>query len=146
MVIRDETSSVEITRREVGQTGTPAAGDLGVDVAVTAGATVAGGPFSGRNHTVWIGREAWHGFVEDLRELERTRRGDAAVLAMSPAEFQLTLFVTDRAGHLAAEGWVGRQHAGRSAAAQDRVCFRIQLDPSTLVTLAHEFEALTPAG
>jgi hypothetical protein len=39
MVIRDGDSSVEITRREMGASGTQAEGDLGVNVAATAAAT-----------------------------------------------------------------------------------------------------------
>jgi len=103
MVIRDETSSVEITLRETGATQTPAVGDLRINVAVTAVATVVGGPFTGRNDTVWIRRDEWAGFLQKLRELERIRRGKAHLSAMSPAEFQVTIFITDGAGHVAAE-------------------------------------------
>ena len=145
MVIRDETSSVEITLRETGAIQTPAVGDLRIEVAVTAVATVVGGPFTGRNDTVWIRRDEWAGFLQDLRELERIRRGKAHLSAMSPAEFQLTIFITDRAGHVAAEGWVGREYAGRLAAAHDRACFYVQIEPSTLAQLIREFEALAPA-
>lgn len=146
MVIRDGTSSIEMTLREVGAIGTPAVGDVGIAVAATAAATVVGGPFGGRNDSVWIGRDVWISFLKDLRELARTRRGEAQVLAMSPAEFQLTILATDRAGHMAADGWVGRQYAGRSADTHDRVCFRVPIDPSTLPQLVSEFEALAAAG
>jgi hypothetical protein len=144
MIIQDESSSVEISLREMGASGTPGARDLGIDVAASASVTRTGGPFSGRNATVWIGPDSWNGFLRDLRELERTRRGNAQLLAMSPAEFQLIVRATDRAGHVAVEGWVGRQYAGRSAAAHDRVCFDIVIDPSTLARLIREFEVLAP--
>jgi hypothetical protein len=146
MIIRDETSSVEITLREVGARETPGSGDLRLDVAATTAATVVGGPFSGRNNTVWVERDAWARFLEELRELERTRGGEVHLRAMSPAEFQLTILATDRAGHLAAEGWVGRQYAGRTDAVHDRVCFRVEIDPGILLQLIHEFDALAPAG
>ena len=139
-------SSVEITPREMGVVGTPSSGDLGIGVAATTAATVVGGPFAGRNDTVWVGREPWSRFLDALRELDRTRCGEARVSAMSPAEFQLSILTTDRAGHVAAEGWVGRQYAGRAGAAHDRVCFSIRIEPSILPQLVREFEALAPAG
>ena len=146
MIIRDETSSVEIALLEMGLAGTPASGDVRFDVAVTASATIPGGPFTGRNDAVWIGRDVWAGFLADLRTLERTRRGVARVSAMSPATFRLTVLATDRAGHMAAEGWVGRQYAGRGSDEHDRVCFSVQLDPSALAQFVSEFEALVAIG
>jgi hypothetical protein len=146
MVIGDGTSSIEITLREMGAMGTPASGDFGIDVRATTGATIVGGPFTGRNDTVWIGRDEWNQFLTLVRELDRTRHGEARVTAMSPAEFTLRLVVTDHAGHLAAVGWVGRQHAGRTDDEHDRVCFRIEIDPSTLSHLVSQFAALAAAG
>ena len=140
MVIRDGSASFEITLREMGPVGTPAEGDLGVDVAVRSGA------FAGRNATVWIGRDEWGGFVEDLRELERARRGEALVTAMSPNEFTLAVFATDRAGHLAAEGWIGREYAARNGVLRDRACFSIELDGGAFPRLVSEFERLSTAG
>lgn len=146
MVIRDEASSVEIALREVGAPSTPSEGDLGVRVAATAAANGVGGPFAGRNDTVGIRYDQWADFLESLRELERTRQGEARVTAMSPAEFQLAVFATDRAGHMAAEGWVGREYGGRDGAFHDRVCFSIEIDPSTLPEIVRQFEAISPAG
>ena len=146
VVIRDEASSVEIALREVGAPGTPSEGDLGVRVAAMAAANAVGGPFAGSNDTVGIRYDQWADFLEGLRELERTRRGKAHLVAMSPAEFQLAIFATDRAGHMAAEGWVGREYAGRDGVFHDRVCFRIEIDPSTLPLIVRQFEAISPAG
>ena len=146
MVIRDEACSVEITLREVGTSGTPSEGDFGVRVAATAAASGVGGPFAGTNETVLISYDEWTNFLEGLRELERTRQGEARVGAMSPAEFQLAIFATDRAGHMAAEGWVGREYALRTEAFHDRVCFRIEIDPSTLPHIVKQFEAFSPPG
>jgi hypothetical protein len=146
MVIRDGASSIELTPREVGAAGTPAEGDLGINVAATAGVTAVGGPFAGRNDTVWIGRDDWASFLEDLRELDRTRHGEAHVIAMSPAEFQLTVFATDAAGHLAADGWVGREYAARNEVAHDRVCFSVEIDPGVFPQLLRQFEGLDLGG
>jgi hypothetical protein len=146
MVIRDGASSFEITLREAGPPGTPAEGDVGVNVAATTPATGVGGPFAGRNDSVWIGRDDWAAFMEDLRELERTRRGKAHVRAVAPAELELTVSATDRAGHMAAEGWVGREYAGRNGDFHDRVCFRIEIDPSTLPHIVRELEGISLDG
>jgi len=140
MVVRGGSASFEITLREVGPTGTPGEGDPGVAVAF------AGAAFAGRNDAVWIGRHEWAGFLEDLGVLERTRRGEAHVTAMSPEEFRLALFASDRAGHLAAEGRVAREYAGRHGALRDRASFSFALDPATLPTLVRQFGAFAPAG
>ena len=140
MVIRDSSGAIEITLREMGPVGTPAEGDLGIDVVVS------GRTFNGRNDTVWIGRDEWGGFREDLGELARTSRGDALVLAMSQEEFTLAVFATDAAGHFAAEGWVGREYLARNGILRDRASFSIVIEPSELLQLIQEFEALTPAG
>jgi hypothetical protein len=146
MVIRDDASSVEIALLRVGAPGTPTEGDLGVRVAATAAANGVGGPFAGANDTVGIRYAEWTDLLEALRELERTRQGEARVMAMSPAEFQLAVFATDRAGHMAAEGWVGREFGGRNGVFHDRVCFRIAIDPSTLPHILRQFEAISPGG
>jgi hypothetical protein len=140
MVIRDGSDWFEITLREMGPEGTPGEGDLSVDVAVS------GPTFAGRNDTVWIGRDEWAAFLEHLSELERSRRGEARVVAMSPEEFRLAVFATDRAGHLAAEGWVGREYAARQGVLRDRVSFSLDIDPGSLPALIQQFEALAAAG
>ena len=146
MIIQDGTSTVGIALREMGPIGTPGGGDLGLDIAATTAATVVGGPFMGRNNTVWIERDVWARFLDDLHAFDRTRRGEVDLQAMSPAEFRPTILATDRARHVTAEGWVGRQYAGRAAAAYDRVCFRIEIDPSVLPQLVRELDSLAPAG
>ena len=145
MLIRDKMASVEIALRQMGQVGTPSEGDLGVDVAATSAATGVGGPFAGRNDSVWIGRDEWARFLEDLRRLERARRAEARVESMSPGEFRLAVIVTGRAGDVAADGWVGRRYAARDGIAHDRVSFSVELDPSALPLLVRQFEAFAPA-
>lgn len=146
MVIRDQTASIEIALREMGPAGTPAQGDLGVNVAASTAATSVGGPFAGKNESVWIGRDDWARFLEDLRAVEHGRRGEASVESMSPGEFRLLIIVTDRAGHLAAEGWVGRRYAARHGVEHDRVSFSIELDPGSLALLVSKFETIAAAG
>jgi hypothetical protein len=84
-------------------------------------------------------------FLVDLRELERTRRGEACVEAVNPGEVCLAIIVTDRAGHVAAQGYVGRRFPGRDVLLQDRVSFSIELNPTDLPFLIMQFEAVAPA-
>ncbi len=140
MILRDDRTSLEITLRELAPVGTQSEGDLGVDIAVSNGA------FTGRNDTVWIGRDEWQGFLRALKELDRTRRGDARVRSMSPDELELVVLATDRAGHMAAEGWLARTWYGRDTFLRDRVSFGIEIDPSVLPALVRQFEALATGG
>ena len=125
MVIRDSSQSLEVSVRERGSAGTQSEGDLGLNVAVV-------GPiFSGRNETVWALLHDWNRFTEQLAQLERSRSGQAVIVSGSPDDFKLRIFASDRAGHMMAEGYVGRNYYGHSGALQDRVTFVIEIDPTT---------------
>ena len=136
MVIRDASTSITVALRESGPAGTPAEGDLGINVSVD------GQAFGGHNDTVWIGRDDWAAFLRNLRELERTRRGEAHVKAMSPEEFQLAVFASGKSGRLVAEGWVGRDYTGRAGTLRDRVSFSVELDPTRFAALVAEAASL----
>jgi hypothetical protein len=135
MMIASGSNCLEITLRERLQV----TGDVCFAVAVRSAA------FSGSNDEVWISRSAFEDFLAALRELDRKRRGKAELLAMSTTDFMLTVKAVDSAGHLSAEGWVGREYAGRNDGMRHRVCFWLELDPSTLPALACQFEALGSA-
>jgi hypothetical protein len=136
MVLRDGLTSVTVTLREPGPPGTPSEGDLGIDVSVD------GRSFSGRNDTVWVAKNDWARFLQDMRDLERTRRGQAHIKAMSPEEFQLAVFAKGQGGRLVAEGWVGRDYTGRAGPLRDRVSFSLELDPTGFARLVDEATAL----
>jgi hypothetical protein len=136
VVIKDGLTSVTVLLREPGPARTPAEGDLGINVSVD------GESFRGRNTTVWIGRADWAAFLQNLRNLERSRQGQAQVEGMSPGEFQLAVFATGKSGRIVAEGWVGREYTGRAGTLRDRVSFSVELDPSRIAVLVAEAESL----
>jgi hypothetical protein len=140
MIIRDGSqSSLDITVREPGLSGAPVELDLGLNVIAICGT------FSGRNDDVWVRRLDWNQFARSVAELEQTRRGEAIVSAMSPNDFHLRIFASDRAGHIMAEGWVGRAYSARGGILENRVSFGIEIDPTILSLLAQQFESLSPA-
>jgi hypothetical protein len=136
VVIRDALTSITVALRESGPVSTPAQGDLGINVSVD------GQAFSGHNDKVWIGRDDWAAFLQSLRELERTRRGEAHIKAMSPEEFQLAVLASGKSGRLVAEGWVGRDYTGRAGTLRDRVSFSVELDPTSFAALVAEAASL----
>lgn len=136
MIIRDGSQSLEITFRERGPAGTPAALDLGINVAVVHKT------FSGRNDSVWVQGSDWRQFTRHLAELDRTRKGEAVINAMSPRELRLRIFASDKAGHIMAEGWVGRDYTTRGGLIENRVSFAIEVDPTTLPALMRQFESM----
>jgi len=50
---------------------------------------------------VWVEAREWERFVESLATVERDRRGEAIVEAMSPGELRLTVLSIDGLGHVA---------------------------------------------
>jgi len=58
---------------------------------------------------VWVEAREWERFVESLATVERDRRGEAIVEAMSPGELRLTVRSIDGLGHVAIEGSLGKR-------------------------------------
>lgn len=58
------------------------------------------GEFSGLHDGVWLDTDSLRVFRTQLQALQVTRRGGAAVVAMSPDEFRLNVDAYDTAGHL----------------------------------------------
>ena len=109
MLLGDGTDSVEISIAEV-EAPTPqsSGGDVRLIVRVRYG------DFAGVADA-WVLLEAWIAFLDSLRALEKTRKGNARVRGISPGELYLRVFSTDRAGHMAVEGEVGTLRVGHEA-------------------------------
>src|SRR5437867_13186394 len=104
------------------------------------------GDFSGCNPRIWIDANDQHRFVTELQDLERDRRGEARVAAMSPEEFELGVRVVDSAGHVVVEGLIGKlQYFGQRHA---RLLFRFAfvLDPTRLPSLVRDVLELMSAA
>lgn len=128
------TASVSFDFSELGPPDTPADEDLLLNVTVTVGGYAA-------TDQVWILKEQFDDFLEDLSELERERRGRAELEAASRDEFVMTIRSTDAAGHLAVEGHVGdRTPDGFILALQ----FGFALDPGLLAQVLRDARALRP--
>jgi hypothetical protein len=129
---------VEVRFLEYGPTGTPAEGD------VRLGVSVRSDTFTGEYDQVWIARDDWISFLGSLRRLERERAGQATLPSISPDEFALHLQVIDRAGHLAAHGYLSRYHFGHPSgtATRSRIEYHTAVDPGLLRELLLSFEAL----
>jgi hypothetical protein len=56
--------------------------------------------FSGYNKSIWIVLDDFNKFIEQLKELDQSRRGTAELHSMSPGELSITIAPVDRAGHL----------------------------------------------
>src|SRR5262245_27545991 len=79
MRIQGDNAWVELARLEVD--------DQAFDVQCSVG------DFAGRNGQVWIDDNEHRRFIEALRSLERDRRGEASLRAISPQEFELMVRV-----------------------------------------------------
>ena len=84
---------------------------------------------------MWILRQVWIDFCEQLTRLEAERRGSATVESMSPKELRLTIRSTDSAGHMAVDGQIGY----RGVFGETLLLFApIDFDPSVLPQLVRE--------
>ena len=91
----------------------------------------------------WIDSRAMAEFADQLRVLEKRRKGVAALKSMSPGELLLEIRSTDRSGHMAAFGQVGHWFCSQPGNPYwSAVVFSIPFCPSELEALVGEFAAL----
>jgi len=100
--VHGDGSTLELSLSELGGAGTPADGDLLVNVTVDAHG------FAAADQSWIVGRD-WEELHHQARELDRTRRGSAVVRGASSEDLMIELRSTDSAGHMAIVGVVRRQ-------------------------------------
>ncbi len=131
MLIREGSDNLEIVATERVPEHLPSAGDTRLAITVTSrGFTGAG--------AAWVEAPVLRAFVGQLREVEACRQGGAEVASISPGEFALRVFATDRAGHMAV--------AGRLARAGQALEFEFPFCPSLLPGVVAGFAAMAEAG
>jgi hypothetical protein len=136
MILQGDDATLEIVLGELVPAGRPDAGDLRLMARLTSG------EFTGCNDSAWVSASMWQSFLTELRRVEEQRSGEARVLSMSPSDFALRIFVRDRAGHVAAEGHVGKDLMWSTGAHAAHIPFRMELDPSTLLLVLSRFRDL----
>jgi hypothetical protein len=127
MMIQDGNHSIEIVPSERVPDHLPSAKDIRLAIAVRSQG------FAGEGWA-WVEASRLRQFIEHLRELEIRRSGSAEVESISPGQFWLRLFATDRAGHMAV--------AGRLAHAEQALEFRFRFCPSLLPGLVAAFSEI----
>jgi len=128
--------TIELQVLEHGTIEGQAEGDLRLKVSVRMD------DFAGAYDGVWIARDDWREFITSLQTLEPERRGKASLIAMSPDEFELHLEIIDRAGHLAAHGFLSRYHfRPNQDPLRSRIEYYVDVDPSLLRELVGSFSA-----
>jgi hypothetical protein len=123
MQIEGDDGWVELRRRE---------DDEAFDVRVSVG------DFAGQNPRIWIDANDQRRFLDDVRRVDKQRKGEARLSSMSPHEFELIVRVVDRAGHVSVEGLLARlRYSGNR---HDRLLlkFSFALDPTMLPKLVGE--------
>ena len=129
MILGDREAHVEIG---VARTEPPTPYTAGGDVLVAV--RVSHRSFAGAADA-WVLAPTWAEFIRELTALEQRRQGSAQVESMSPGELRLRIFSTDRAGHMAVEGFIGV----RGPLQEWRLEFSpIAFDPSLLPALVGE--------
>jgi hypothetical protein len=95
----------------------------------------------------WVEFGAIAAFADQLRSLEKRRQGVATLTSMSPGELEVAICSTDRSGHVAAEGQIGRWlGVGLGEPYWSSVAFRVPFCPTELPALVREFAALVEAS
>lgn len=128
----DHEQFIEITRSARGRPGTPAAEDLLLAIAVQVGG------YSAADQR-WIPIDSWRGFLAQLRELEKRRRGEAKLEGASARDLRLVFRSTDAVGHTAVTGHIGWDTPDGFTR---RLEFGFRLDPGQLPSLVRDFEGL----
>lgn len=137
MLTRDHDCFVEVLlvkRTPPNQCG---AGDLHLRV------RVAFSTFRGDNEEVWVAARDFQDFLSALQSLEAQRRGSATLLSVSPGELEMEVHSTDRAGHMAVSGQLGRWcYAGGEGLSWCQIPFHFDFCPSLLPELLADFRSM----
>lgn len=134
MLINGPDSSLEIVLTETVPTALQSAGDARLVISVRVANNQA--LFTGQL-PVWIDALALGNFVSQLEKLNETRNGSAILDSLSPGELRLEIRNTDRSGHMAALGHIGRRF---SPGGQDSVInFDVPFCPTELPRIISEF-------
>jgi hypothetical protein len=102
-----------------------------------AGIGVGWGDFRATRAEVWLEHGEFEGFLHDLRLLSDVRQGRATLAADNPRDFQLTLAITDKAGHVEVSARLASHATNDGEAAME---LRFPLDPSVLPEVLRDFE------
>jgi hypothetical protein len=131
MVIREGSDRVEVVATDRVPDHLPTPGDTQLAIAVQSRGFAAEG-------STWVEAPRLEAFVGQLRELEARRQGSAELESISPGEFWLRVFATDRAGHVAV--------AGRLSQRRQALEFEFPFCPSVLPSIVAGFAAIAETG
>lgn len=132
MRIEGDNSFLEFERSEVGPPNTRDYEEVLLNVS----AKVAG--YSAADQ-VWLWGGDLDRFVEELRALERHRKGNAVLAGASPDELRLEFYSTDSVGHMAVKGQVGWNHPSSFLL---QFQFGFNFEPDVLPSLLKYFETI----
>ena len=128
----DNEQVLTVERSGFGEPGIPADEDLLINVTIVVG----GYPAADQ---AWVVANDWREFMLELRALERTRQGQAALRGASPQDLQLIFKATERAGHMAVSGFVGRNSPDGF---YQKCEFGFDFDTGMLSSVVRDFAAL----
>ncbi len=102
--------------------------------------------FSGRAGSVWFSRESITQFQADLRHLEATRQGAAALSDYSygseGAGVRIRLFTVDGWGHIAVQVEIRKSFSGRRTPSTQAATVEFEVDVERMIALVEDFETL----
>lgn len=124
----DERLSLEVA--EFGPPGGPDAGDLCLHVAVSVDGYSATDRF-------WVFDPEWRRFLDELRQLERSRSGHAELAKSTPEGLELRIASADALGHISVSGAMGRHRADGFLR---QLQFGFRFDPSMLLSVLRELQ------
>lgn len=101
--------------------------------------------YAGEND-LWVHAEALHQFAASLVDLERSLRGEAKLVSMSPNELDLKVFAASSRGHLAVRGTTGNLVQDENQGSWHSVSFGFEFEPSQLSTAVAESWVRKNAG
>ena len=140
MEIREGQNCVTIEPVDRVPADLPSAGDVELSV------EVASEQFSGHGFA-WIAAPAMAAFLNQLRDLEARRQGEATIEGLSQGEFRLRLWSVDRRGHMAVGGLVTKRiHKGEGSPYRHAVEFGFEFDPTLLPKVLAGFQAIAESG
>jgi hypothetical protein len=102
--------------------------------------------FSGNTESVWFSEKDVKSFIEQIQELDKTRKGFAKLLNMSSGSdanaLEFMIFSTDTLGHLAIQATLQRLVYLSNFTGNLKVSVSFEIEPSLLPSIIRDFKKL----
>ncbi len=98
----------------------------------------------GREESIWFSYGDIEAFIEELKKLDETRKGNATLDSHTPEGFKLAISNKDELGHLLLAARFIKQQTDYNTDSTYDITIRYEIDPSSINSIITDLKGLIP--